>query len=145
MGPRFKAAAVTTDLQLQPDKPVDFGLQQFCGACKKCARECPAGSIPEGPKSMYNGYEIWRNDTESCTRFRVTNSRGSSCGRCIKVCPWNKPDTWYHSASARLAARSQVARRTLIWLDDVLGYGKEDPSRTWWFDMEQVDGRVVPR
>ena len=145
MGPRFKAAVVTTDLPLAPDKPIDFGLQNFCTACKKCARACPSGSIPEGPKSMYNGYQIWRNDTESCTRFRVTNTQGSSCGRCIKVCPWNKPDTWYHSAATALAAHPDLARRGLIWLDDALGYGKEDPSRKWWFDMEQVDGRVIPR
>lgn len=145
MGPRFKAAVVTTDLPLQPDKPIDFGLQHFCTVCKKCARECPSGSIPEGGKTMYNGYEIWRNDIEACTRFRVTNARGSSCGRCIKVCPWNKSPTWYHAATARLAARSGLVRRTLTWLDDALGYGKEDASLQWWFDMEQVDGRVIPR
>ena len=145
MGPRFKAAVVTTDLPLAPDRPIDFGLQQFCAACKKCARECPSGSIPEGPQTMYNGYQIWRNDIESCTRFRVTNAHGSSCGRCIKVCPWNKADTWYHAVATTLAARSQLARRGLIRLDEVLGYGKEDPSRKWWFDMEEVDGRVIPR
>jgi reductive dehalogenase len=145
MGPRFKAAVVTTDLPLQPDKPIDFGLQHFCDSCKKCARECPSGSITDGPKTMYNGYEIWRNDIDSCARFRVTNSLGSSCGRCIKVCPWNKADTWYHSMATWLAARSGLARRGLIWLDDFLGYGKEDPDLQWWFDMEHVDGRVVPR
>ena len=145
MGPRFKAAIVTTDLPLQPDKPIDFGLQAFCDTCKKCARECPSGSITAGPKTMYNGYEIWRNDIDSCARFRVTNNRGASCGRCIKVCPWNKADTWYHSTATWLAARSGLARRGLIWLDDFLGYGKEDPSLQWWFDMEHVDGRVLPR
>jgi reductive dehalogenase len=145
MGPRFKAAVVTTDLPLEPDKPIDFGLQQFCAACKKCARECPSGSIPEGPKTSYNGYQIWRNDTDSCARFRVTNAQGSSCGRCIKVCPWNKADTWYHTLATTLAARSDLARRGLIWLDDTLGYGTEDPSRKWWFDMEEVDGRIVSR
>lgn len=145
MGPRFKAAVVTTDLPLHPDRPIDFGLQHFCDSCKKCARECPSGSITDGPKTMYNGYEIWRNDIESCARFRVTNARGASCGRCIKVCPWNKADTWYHSLATRLAARSSLARRGLIRLDDLLGYGKEDPDRQWWFDMEDVGGRVVPR
>ena len=145
MGPRFKAAVVTTDLPLRPDKPIDFGLQDFCSNCKKCARECPSGSITEGPKTMYNGYEIWRNDTDSCARFRVTNAHGASCGRCLKVCPWNKPTTWYHTVATRLAARSGFARRGLIRLDDLLGYGRDDPSRKWWFDMEDVDGRVLPR
>jgi len=145
MGPRFKAAVVTTDLPLQPDKPIDFGLQDFCSVCKKCARECPSGSITRGPKTMYNGYEIWRNDIESCSRFRVTNAQGSSCGRCIKVCPWNKPATWYHNVAVGLSARSGLARRGLIWLDDALGYGKEDSGRKWWFDMERVDDHLIPR
>jgi 3-chloro-4-hydroxyphenylacetate reductive dehalogenase len=57
MGPRFKAAVVTTDLPLAPDKPIDFGLQAFCAACKKCARECPSGAISSGGKVMANGYE----------------------------------------------------------------------------------------
>jgi hypothetical protein len=29
LGPRFKAAIVTTDLPLEVDKPIDFGLQDF--------------------------------------------------------------------------------------------------------------------
>lgn len=145
MGPRFKAAVVTTDLPLRPDRPIDFGLQDFCNSCRKCSRECPSHSITDGPKSMHNGYEIWRNDVDSCSRFRVTNSRGASCGRCIKVCPWNKADTWYHAVATRLAVRSRLARRGLIRLDDLLGYGKEDPGLQWWFDMEDVDGRILPR
>ena len=28
------------------------GLQNFCGACNKCARECPSGAISSGPKVM---------------------------------------------------------------------------------------------
>ena len=42
MGGRFKVSVVTTDLPLEPDKPVDFGLQTFCRACKKCADHCPS-------------------------------------------------------------------------------------------------------
>ena len=57
MGPRFKAAVVTTDLPMTPDKPIDFGLQDFCAICKKCARECPSGAISDGDKVMHNGYE----------------------------------------------------------------------------------------
>ncbi len=41
LGLRFKAAVVTTDLPLVPDKPIDFGLQEFCQKCVKCAVECP--------------------------------------------------------------------------------------------------------
>jgi len=57
LGPRFKAAVVTTNLPLVPDKPIDFGLQDFWSKCKKCARECPSGAISDGGKVMHNGYE----------------------------------------------------------------------------------------
>lgn len=143
MGPRFKAAVVTTDLPLEPDKPIDFGLQHFCSVCKKCAHECPSGAISATGKTWHNGYEVWKPDADACTRYRVTNARGAGCGHCIKVCPWNKPDTWYHGLSTELASRSGLARQALTWLDDALGYGRPDPDKKWWFDLEEVDGRLV--
>ena len=38
VGPRFKSGIITTDLPLLPDKPIDFGLQDFCEKCTKCAQ-----------------------------------------------------------------------------------------------------------
>ncbi|MCX6013625.1 MAG: reductive dehalogenase, partial [Chloroflexi bacterium] len=140
LGPRFKAAVVTTDLPLLPDKPIDFGLQQFCKYCRKCARECPAKAITDGEKSFYNGYEVWKPDVERCTKFRCTNQNGSGCGHCIKVCPWNKPRKWYHDTVRWTLERSDIARRIMVRLDDMLGYGKQDIHDKWWFDLEEVDG-----
>jgi ferredoxin len=96
LGPRFKAAVVTTDLPLSVDKPIDFGLQDFCDKCAKCARECPSQAISYGEKVMYNGYERWSADSEQCTKMRVGNQHGSGCGMCLKVCPWSKPYTPFH-------------------------------------------------
>ena len=90
VGPRFKSVVLTTDLPLTADKPIDFGLQTFCGQCRKCARECPCDAISLGPKIIFNGYEMWKPDVERCTRYRLTNQRGSACGRCMKTCPLNK-------------------------------------------------------
>jgi reductive dehalogenase len=143
LGPRFKAAAVTTNLPLIPDKPVDFGLQKFCDICAKCARECPAGAIPKEGKVVHNNYEIWRENVEACTKFRITNPKGSGCGNCIKVCPWNKADTWYHRASVYAVQRSVLASRILTWMDDLLGYGKPVAKDRWWFDLKYVDGKLV--
>jgi epoxyqueuosine reductase QueG len=36
LGLAFKAAAVLTDTPILPDKPIDFGLQNFCQHCKIC-------------------------------------------------------------------------------------------------------------
>ena len=76
VGPRFKSVVLTTDLPLEADKPIDFGLQTFCENCLKCARECPCDAIPCGDKVMFNGYEIWKPDVERCTRYRLTNRAG---------------------------------------------------------------------
>jgi reductive dehalogenase len=143
LGPRFKAAVVTTDMPLLPDKPIDFGLQDFCSKCKKCARECPSGAISDGGKEMYNGYEKWHVDIKKCTGMRVGNQRGSGCGTCIKVCPWNKPYTPFHRAVGWAMRHSAVARSLAIWGDDLLGYGKPDYSQKWWFDLEDVNGDGV--
>jgi reductive dehalogenase len=140
LGSRFKAAVVTTDLPLVPDKPIDFGLQDFCNNCMKCARECPSGAISFEDKVIHNGYEKWALDVEKCTAMRVGNKRGSGCGTCIKVCPWNKPYTPFHRAVAWAMMHVPVARRLSIWGDDLLGYGKPHEEAKWWFDLEDVDG-----
>ena len=140
LGPRFKAAVVTTDLPLAADKPIDFGLQDFCSKCKKCARACPSRAISDGGKVMHNGYEKWPTDVEKCTAMRVGNQKGSGCGTCIKACPWSKPFTPFHRAVNWTMRNIPAARRLAIWGDDVLGYGKPDPDRKWWLDLEDVDG-----
>jgi reductive dehalogenase len=140
LGPRFKAAVVTTDLPLAPDKPIDVGVQDFCTKCKKCARECPSGAISSGDKVMVNGYEHWATDIEKCTRMRTGNPKGSGCGRCIKVCPWNKPYTPVHRAVGWAVRHSGLARSVATWADDFMGYGKPKPENKWWFDLEDVDG-----
>ena len=122
------------------DKPIDFGLQDFCSKCKKCARECPSGAISDGGKEMFNGYEKWPMDKKKCTGMRVGNQRGSGCGTCVKVCPWSKPYTPFHRAVSWAMRHSGVARSLAIRADDFLGYGKPDYGRKWWFDLEDVAG-----
>ena len=140
LGTRFKAAVVTTDMPLAPDKPVDFGLQEFCEKCLKCAVECHSNAIPAGGKVMHNGYETWHFDAEQCSKFRVTNPNGSACGRCIKVCPWNKPEGWTHDLVRWMVKHAPLLDRFLVKMDDVWGYGKQDKRYKWWFDLEDVDG-----
>jgi 3-chloro-4-hydroxyphenylacetate reductive dehalogenase len=140
LGPRFKAAVVTTDLPLLPDKPIDFGLQDLCSKCKKCARECPSGALSLGDKVMYNGYERWPSDVQKCTSMRVGNKKGSGCGTCIKVCPANKPYTLFHRAVGWATRHSPLVRSVAVRADDLLGYGEVELENKWWFDLEDVDG-----
>jgi len=140
IGPRSKSVVFTTDLPLQIDKPIDFGLQDFCSQCRKCARECPCNAITFGPKIMFNGYEIWKADVEKCTRYRVTQNRGSACGRCMKMCPWNREDTQEARELALLSIHSPQSRRWIIEHDDAAGNGTRNLTKRWWFDLEVVDG-----
>jgi len=151
VGPRFKSVVLTTDLPLETDRPVNFGLQAFCGSCRKCARECPCDAIPFGEKVMFNGYETWKPDVERCTRYRITNVKGSACGRCMKMCPLNKvvdaDGALLVRAASWFGVHAQWAKRftapVAAWLDDVLGNGRRNPAKKWWFDHEWIDGVAV--
>jgi reductive dehalogenase len=142
IGTRLKAAVVTTDLPLEPDKPVDFGLQEFCEKCLKCATECHANAIPKGGKVMYNGYETWHFDADQCSKFRTSNPNGSACGRCIKVCPWNKPGGWTHDVVRWMVKKAPLLDKFIVKMDDVRGYGKQDKRYKWWYDLEDVNGEL---
>ncbi|MBL4876469.1 MAG: 2Fe-2S iron-sulfur cluster binding domain-containing protein [Cohaesibacteraceae bacterium] len=144
LGPRVKTGILTTDFPMQFDKPIDFGLQNFCNSCNKCARECPAGAISSGDKVMFNGYEIWKADTAKCTQYRTTNLGGAMCGRCLKTCPWNlaglvqeRPFRWAAMHVPRMAS-------WLAQLDDRLNRGTINPSKKWWWDIarDQKDGKI---
>ena len=140
IGPRSKSVVFTTDLPMTVDQPIDFGLQSFCESCRKCARECPCNAIPFGPKVMFNGYEIWKADVEKCTKYRVTNMKGSACGRCMKTCPWNREDTVEAERLMWLSIEHPELAPAIAAADDAAGNGMRNPVKRWWFDLEVVDG-----
>ena len=151
VGPRFKSVVLATDFPLETDQPIDFGLQYFCSNCLKCARECPCDAIPFGDKVMFNGYEMWKPDVERCTRYRLTNTRGSACGRCMKTCPINKVVDADGAVLTRVASWLGVNAMFLkplmvpfaTWFDDWVGNGRRNLAKKWWLDHEIVGGVVV--
>ncbi len=147
LGGRFKASVVTTDLPLQPDAPVDFGLQAFCRACKRCARECPSRAISDADHMVpRNGYLAYEFDPERCGKYRIMNRNGAWCGTCVKVCPWNKSAGLTHELVRLAIARAPRTDPLWIDLDERLGYGRPRPARQWWLDLERTeDGFRVPR
>ncbi|WP_368293018.1 reductive dehalogenase [Dehalobacter sp. TBBPA1] len=145
LGFRTKAAVVTTDLPLAPDKPIDFGLQDFCRVCKKCATECPAQAISyDADPVEYNGYLRWNVNSNTCQIFRVTNEEGISCGRCMKVCPWNsKEDSWFHQAGTWIGSQNSTGASLLKSIDDMFGYGTEQIlDYKWW--LEWPENHKIP-
>ena len=139
LGPRLKSGVVTTNLPLAHDQAIDFGLQSFCKQCNKCARECPSGAITAGPKLMFNGYEIWKSDSQKCASYRITTKGGSMCGRCMKTCPWNLEGLFTEKPFRWAAMNLPGTAKALAKLDDVANRGSLNPVKRWWWDLELDD------
>lgn len=123
-GPRVRLSTVTTTLPLAPDKPVDIGVASFCRACLKCSHCCPSQSIPAGGPEWVRGAHKWPINGDTCLAFwESAPTRWCNCNVCIKVCPWNKPDTWWHGLAASAVRRLPWLVRPLVWIDDVI-YGR---------------------
>ncbi|MCF6443969.1 reductive dehalogenase [Nereida sp. MMG025] len=145
LGPRLKSGVVTTDMPMAHDKPIDFGLQRFCETCNKCARECPSGAITAGPKLMFNGYEIWKSDSQKCATYRISTEGGSMCGRCMKTCPWNLEGVFKEAPFRWAAMNVPQLAPALAKLDDMAGRGGLNPVKKWWWDLElREDGAYRP-
>jgi reductive dehalogenase len=87
-GPRVRLGVVTTDLELNTDQRVDFGMKEFCKICNKCAENCPSGAIDEDSPKMLNNEMRWKTEVEKC--FKVWQMSGTDCGICISSCPFSQ-------------------------------------------------------
>ena len=92
-GPRQRICKVFTNLPLQPDQPIDFGMRSFCEKCHACAGACPVNAIQWGerttePTSISNrtGILRWPVDVARCYLFWREN--GVDCSNCVAACPW---------------------------------------------------------
>jgi reductive dehalogenase len=122
-GPRVRLSAVTTDMPLVPDKPVDIGVEHFCTICKKCAATCPSKSIPQDDgQKEFNGTLRWKLDADSC--FAYWGKVGTDCGICMRVCPWSHARTWPHRIVVWLISRNKYMRILFSWMDDLF-YGRK--------------------
>lgn len=129
-GNNFRPAAVATDLPLIADKPVDFGLQDFCDKCKICAEKCPAGAIPKGGREVVRGVRKWQINADKCFDYWI--AKGSTCGVCQTVCPWNHPNNWFHSSIRELGSRFASLRNLLITGERIFyGNKKSKPKPNW--------------
>ncbi len=124
-GNSFRPGAVATDMPMETDRPVDFGIQDFCEKCYICAEDCPPGAISRGGKQVVRGVRRWHFDGNKCRRF--WDSIGGSCGICQAVCPWSHPSNWLHNTMRELAENLPFLRRLLIYGNKVV-YGKFKPS-----------------
>ena len=135
-GPRIRLGKVYTNLPLAHDRPIRFGVKEFCEICRRCTKGCPVKAIPDGPpsKDTYNqsnilGVKKWSVDGEKCFGFWA--AQNTDCSICIRVCPYNKDySRWLHKLGLRLAGTR--LRHFMLWLDVKLGYGERQKSSLWW-------------
>ncbi len=135
-GPNVRIAKVFTDLPLLPDKPIKFGVKEFCNICKRCAKACPVKAIPfEGPQSTppnfssREGMSKWTINAEKCFKFWV--GMNTDCAICIRVCPYNKDfSKWWHRLGIRFA--NSPFRRFILSIDDVWDFAARIEPIKWW-------------
>jgi epoxyqueuosine reductase len=140
-GPRVRLCKVITDLPLVPDEPVEFGVSRFCEVCRNCAENCPSMAIQKGERtgqalneSNNPGVLKWPIDAEKCFKFWSKNH--TCCGNCIRVCPFNKPDTPFHRFVRWLVENLPQFDRFYKWMDDICQYGKQIKAEDWWSDRK---------
>lgn len=121
-GPRVRLGAVTTDMPLLPDSPIDIGVEDFCRICKKCALCCPSNSIPLDDQEVVNGTRRWKLNAETC--FDYWGKVGTDCNICMRVCPWSHANTFPHKLIRALITRNRYSRLLFNLMDDIF-YGKK--------------------
>lgn len=122
-GPSVRISVITTDVEIKLTENQNFSyMEEFCGICKKCADNCPTGSILKGEKESSRGFKHWSVDQEKC--FSYWNTIGTDCAFCIKTCPFTKPNTLLHKMARWYISRNQLNRHLALLADDLL-YGRK--------------------
>jgi epoxyqueuosine reductase QueG len=130
-------AKIITDMPLVPDRPIEFGVWDFCMKCEKCAVKCPSQSIRYGeptdkPNNISNreGVLRWPINGETCLAFWAAN--GTDCANCIRTCPFNKPDGRLHDLVRWGIGNMPWLNKLFLRGDDLLGYGKRRNADMFW-------------
>jgi reductive dehalogenase len=132
---------ILTDLPLMADQPVDIGVEDFCKICRKCANTCPTNSIPFGDKVVFNGIEKYKINWLTCYKLRpYVHDQWGSCLTCAAVCPFTKPNAWWHNLTVwtlhtcPIPARPALVR-ALKWIDDRF-WGVARTNRVRWLSYD---------
>ncbi len=86
-GDAIRIGAVLTQLPLEADRPIDFGLEAFCKRCALCLMNCPSNSIKPHPR-IVNQRRFYKFDDQTC--FQLWKNTGTDCGTCLQSCPFTQ-------------------------------------------------------
>ncbi|MFT7586776.1 MAG: epoxyqueuosine reductase [Cellvibrionaceae bacterium] len=140
-GPRVRLGKIFTDMPLEHDQPIQFGVKEMCEECNACAAGCPVKAIPFGKpsaerhnQSNLKGVSKWSVDGEKC--FSYWTAQNSDCSICIRVCPYNREyDKWQNRAWLKLAQAplaQGMFRKLALWLDKRQKRGERMKPKLWW-------------
>ncbi len=120
-GSNFRSAFVTTNLPLEIDKPIDFGVNEFCKHCKICAEICPSNSISfeKTNKDMHTrGYRHWEINQTSCYNYWMQSMGGIGCRLCLIACPYSRKNNWAHALAREVDSHDPtgLTRKSLTWM-----------------------------
>lgn len=104
LGSNIRPAIVTTNIPMECDNPIDFGVQDFCATCKICAENCPSGAITFGEKTEKRGYKRYALDASKCHNFWYSNLGNLGCRICVAVCPYTRKSNWMHRTALEVTA-----------------------------------------
>ena len=136
-GPRVRISKVLTELPIIPDSPIEFGVTEFCLSCEICTDKCPGQAILHGERisEVRNESNVaselkWPIDAERCIGQWARISK--ACTICISVCPFNKPDSWFHHSVRWLVDNVRWADSFYVKMDKLLGYEKSAKAEDFW-------------
>jgi len=86
-GNNVRLGAVFTNLDLETDEPIDFGLNSFCKRCSLCMMNCPSKAITHKER-IVNGKKFFKFTDTRC--YKMWTSSGTDCGICIESCPFTQ-------------------------------------------------------
>ena len=140
-GPRVRFSKIFTNLPLVPDKPGPLGIRQYCEACDVCAAACPPKALPFGApdseplnRSTLAGVKKWSADCEKC--FAYWAKLKTDCAICMRVCPFNRGDSWRDTLWYRLA--TSRFRKLALWWADKRGTPARTKPRSWWQSIRRT-------
>ncbi len=104
-GSRHRLMIITTDAEVTYDKPVDYGIQNFCAICQVCVNRCPGRALMR-EKVWWRGVEKFKIIAKRC---RPVMSRYAQCAICMKVCPIQrygmKPVMEHYAATGQILGK----------------------------------------
>ncbi|RKY80442.1 hypothetical protein DRQ07_05475 [candidate division KSB1 bacterium] len=104
LGSNFRPAVITTNIPMKPDKPIKFGVEEFCKTCKICAENCPSGAITHGDKQVVRGYKRYQVNISKCHNFWYSNLGNIGCRLCVASCPYSRKSNWLHRTALKVTS-----------------------------------------